>query len=434
MTLRWADRVLDTSTTRGTGNITTAGSPPSGYIGFASIGSIAINDMFYYGVADQSGPAWEVGLGTVVSTSPFVFSRAPTASSNSGSAVNFTSGALNVWLDFSAYAIGRLFGNPDKFYWDSVNQVLNIRPNGGTPGQTLAIKDETPTTGATNVDVYAGDGDDFSTPKISVYDQLGTQTAFWRTAGDLTCPAYMPPTQVSMFGNGGMLYSNADGITWDANNAYWYFTPDVSIGRGGVNILAVGNGTVGDNNGTVQAANVEIKDAGATLIPVDAVQRIWNVADQTLTSGSGVQSPFTASYQTLTIAANATYEFEGLIYLTTGTTTHTTAFAIAVSGSATIASILNDVRLHAGAAATVVTAISEITLTSASSTVLNATGTNATTTIRMRGVIITGGSGTSTITPQINFSANPGGTNLCKAGSFFKLTYIGTNTTNKQGS
>ena len=104
MTLRWADRVADTSTTTGTGNITTAGSPPASFIGFANIPSITTGDTFYFGAADQSGSAWEVNVGTVVTVSPFVFSRGatPIASSNGGALVNFMSGALNVWLDVPA--------------------------------------------------------------------------------------------------------------------------------------------------------------------------------------------------------------------------------------------------------------------------------------------------------------------------------------------
>ena len=101
MTLRWADRVADTSTTTGTGNITVSGSAPAGFITFSAIPSIATNDTFYYAIADQSGSAWEVGLGTW-NGSNVIARTTVLASSNSGSLVNFTSGALNVWLDMPA--------------------------------------------------------------------------------------------------------------------------------------------------------------------------------------------------------------------------------------------------------------------------------------------------------------------------------------------
>jgi hypothetical protein len=41
--------------------------------------------------------------------------------------------------------------------------------------------------------------------------------------------------------------------------------------------------------------------------------------------------------------------------------------------------------------------------------------------------VISFGTGGS-ITPQINFSANPGGTNLMKAGSFIRFRRLGANT------
>ena len=137
MTLRWADNVLDTSTTTGTGNVTVSGSPPSGFITFSSIPSIANSDTFYYKIADQSGPNWEVGLATWNGSN--VIARTTVfASSNGGSLVNFTSGSLNVWLDAPAYFFSNAITNQNL--WTQVSYSTTIPLDGikYMPRQTVA--------------------------------------------------------------------------------------------------------------------------------------------------------------------------------------------------------------------------------------------------------------------------------------------------------
>lgn len=92
MALILKDRVKETSSSSGTGNITLGGAFP-GYQTFNA--AIASGSTVYYtihnltaGVDDE----WEVGLGTF--TSPATLARTTVlSSSNSGSAVNFTAGA-----------------------------------------------------------------------------------------------------------------------------------------------------------------------------------------------------------------------------------------------------------------------------------------------------------------------------------------------------
>lgn len=90
----FADRVKDTTTTTGTGNITLAGSAPTGYQTFATaLGSAASNVP--YAIVGTS--EWEVGFGTLSSSTTLARTRV-TASSNSGSAVNFSSGTKDVFI------------------------------------------------------------------------------------------------------------------------------------------------------------------------------------------------------------------------------------------------------------------------------------------------------------------------------------------------
>ena len=91
-----ADRVKDTTTTTGTGNVTLSGSAPNGYLTFGSV--LANNDTTYYCIAGQTGTEWEVGLGTYVSATPALARTTVLASSNAGSAVNFSAGTKDVFI------------------------------------------------------------------------------------------------------------------------------------------------------------------------------------------------------------------------------------------------------------------------------------------------------------------------------------------------
>lgn len=89
-----ADRVQDTTTTTGTGNLTLSGAAPTGYRTFGSV--CANNDTFFYLVV--GGAEWEIGLGTYVSATPALARTSVIASSNSNNAVNFSSGTKTAMI------------------------------------------------------------------------------------------------------------------------------------------------------------------------------------------------------------------------------------------------------------------------------------------------------------------------------------------------
>lgn len=99
MAFKYFDRVKETSTTTGTGNITLGGAV-SGFQAFSARYSNA--DNMYYGIADQAGSNWEIGVGTYNSAGNTLSRTAVLESSNADAAVNFTSGALFVWVDYPA--------------------------------------------------------------------------------------------------------------------------------------------------------------------------------------------------------------------------------------------------------------------------------------------------------------------------------------------
>ena len=112
MSLVLQDRVRETTAVTGTGSATLLGAV-TGYQAFSVIGN---TNTCYYVIADQSGPNWEVGIGTYSTTGPTLARTTVLASSNAGSLVNFTSGTKDVfvtqpsekavYLDSSSYLVG----------------------------------------------------------------------------------------------------------------------------------------------------------------------------------------------------------------------------------------------------------------------------------------------------------------------------------------
>lgn len=97
MALVVKDRVQESATAPGTGTVTLLGAA-LGYQTFSA--SVGNGNDTYYCIADQGGANWEVGIGTVgagtlARTSIF-------ASSNAGSAVNFSSGTQVVFCTYPA--------------------------------------------------------------------------------------------------------------------------------------------------------------------------------------------------------------------------------------------------------------------------------------------------------------------------------------------
>lgn len=87
------DRVKETTTTTGTGTITLAGAA-SQHQTFSS--AFSVGSIVYYAIADQSGTNWEIGYGTLL-TSSTLSRDTVISSSNSNALVSFTSGTKDVY-------------------------------------------------------------------------------------------------------------------------------------------------------------------------------------------------------------------------------------------------------------------------------------------------------------------------------------------------
>ena len=93
-----ADRVKETTTTTGAGTITLAGAQ----LGYQSFSAIGNGNTTYYTIAGQGSSEWEVGIGTYTSAGTTLSRDTILASSNSGSAVNFSAGTKDVFCDYPA--------------------------------------------------------------------------------------------------------------------------------------------------------------------------------------------------------------------------------------------------------------------------------------------------------------------------------------------
>ena len=187
-----ADRVKDTSTTTGTGNITVSGSAPFGYRTFSTVLSVA--DTFYYAIQGQSTAEWEVGLGTYASTNQFARTTV-LASSASGSAVSFSSGTKNVFITLAATRTLQL-GPSDTLTAGSVPYGTGSAlayTAAGTSGQFLKSNGA----GAPTWVTVSGTG------TVTSVDVSGGTTGLTTSGGPVTTSGTITIAGTLAYGNGG---------------------------------------------------------------------------------------------------------------------------------------------------------------------------------------------------------------------------------------
>jgi hypothetical protein len=127
MALILKDRVKETSSSSGTGNITLGGAFP-GYQTFNA--AIATGSTVYYTIHNLtagSDTEWEVGVGTF--TSPSTLSRNTVLSSSTGSLINFTAGASGLEVFVTQPAEQALY----------TNQATGVVESSGNGANTIAF-------------------------------------------------------------------------------------------------------------------------------------------------------------------------------------------------------------------------------------------------------------------------------------------------------
>lgn len=99
MALVVKDRVKETTTTTGTGTVTLAGAV-TGFQTFTAV--LSDGDTTYYCIVHRDTAEFEVGLGTFTASGTTLARTTILESSNSGNAVNFTSGTKDVFITYPA--------------------------------------------------------------------------------------------------------------------------------------------------------------------------------------------------------------------------------------------------------------------------------------------------------------------------------------------
>lgn len=125
MALVLADRVKETTTTTGTGPVTLLGAS-TGYQSFAVVGN---TNTTYYCIAGQGTAEWEVGIGTYSTTGPTLTRTSILASSNSGSAVNFSAGTKDVFVTQPAEQTVVSSNNPGTSTYVLTSNGVGVAPS-----------------------------------------------------------------------------------------------------------------------------------------------------------------------------------------------------------------------------------------------------------------------------------------------------------------
>ena len=209
MALVIKDRVRETTTVVGTGDITLDGAF-TGYVAFSSV--MGIGDTTYYAIAGQGTNEWEVGLGTYISANTLARTTVY-ASSNAGALVSFSAGTKDVFIDYPAYQANT------KSFVDGAFENITYNPSSNvyTSGSYVASPNLHP---QGNVQY----GVTFSTDGLNMYlcddtnnsvDQYSLSRPF-----DVTSASYLRTRSVSLLAT--LPYA----ITFDPTGTYMYLLDD----------------------------------------------------------------------------------------------------------------------------------------------------------------------------------------------------------------
>ena len=140
MALVLADRVLETTTSTGSGTITLAGAK-QGYQTFSL--AIGNGNQTYYTIASQT--EWEVGVGTYTSSGDTLSRDTVLSSSSGGGKVTFSVGTKDVFVTYPSEksVIGNVFQNETSFtvpyLIESGKNGLSVGPITVTAGNSVVI-------------------------------------------------------------------------------------------------------------------------------------------------------------------------------------------------------------------------------------------------------------------------------------------------------
>ena len=173
--------------------------------------------------------------------------------------------------------------------------------------------------------------------------------------------------------------------------------------------------------------------AGTGVLPT--VQVICPSSALALTSGATGQNAFSSvGFDTIAVQASTTYMFDGVyIIKTTGTTTRTISMSFALTTATITNCTWTTMSYPLGSTPTnAVRAQDGNFFAAVGGGLVNATNATAFNVVKFEGIMRVNAAGS--VTPQITFSAAPGGTNTMEIGSYLRFYPIGSNVINAVGT
>jgi len=152
------DRVKETTTTTGTGAVSLAGAV-TGFETFAA--GVGNSNTTYYCIAHQDQAEFEVGLGTLDGDSSDLTRTTVISSSNSDSAVNFSSGTKDVFCTIPASKLIFEDGSNNVAFGGAITGVTNLTASGELDAATLDISGDADIDGTLEADAITINGATF---------------------------------------------------------------------------------------------------------------------------------------------------------------------------------------------------------------------------------------------------------------------------------
>ena len=149
------DRVKETTTTTGTGAVSLSGAV-TGFETFAA--GIGNSNTVYYCIAHQDQAEFEVGLGTLDGDSSDLTRTTVISSSNSDSAVDFSSGTKDVFCTLPASKLIFEDGSNNVAFGGAITGVTNLTASGELDAATLDISGDADIDGTLEADAITLNG------------------------------------------------------------------------------------------------------------------------------------------------------------------------------------------------------------------------------------------------------------------------------------
>jgi len=288
------DRVKETTTTTGTGAVSLAGAV-TGFETFAA--GIGNSNTVYYCIAHQDQAEFEVGLGTLDGDSSDLTRTTVISSSNSDSAVNFSSGTKDVFCTLPASKLIFEDGSNNVAFGGAITGITNLTASGELDAATLDISGDADIDGTLEADAITINGATFdetvtdlvggmvssnTETGISVtFDDSDNTIDFALSAAQTTITSLLATDiKIGEDDQTKIDFETADEIHFYAANAEQVFVSDgvlgpqtdsdVDLGTNSVrfkdayvdSVTVTGDVSVGDDL-TVEGGVVDVKNTGA---------------------------------------------------------------------------------------------------------------------------------------------------------------------------